>query len=547
MMRCTQKPRQSLARLTLLFTLLFATIYVRYVLGTVAGAELHAGSWVVLVAKTAVELVASAFGIGFLMSAFAFLFMRDSRDLDVPPDSASKPSIGIVYLCCDDADWSALESLTRLSYDGPLRLFIHDDSRSDGSRAEVDRMAARLAVLRPWEVEVLRRAERSGGKAGAVNYVLKHTRHLYEFFLLCDNDSTVIDPDTIQRALEHTDPADVATVQFRSVPVTDRGYCGANRRLAESIGAFHAFLAPAARFGWMPFIGHNALLRTTAVQQVGGMTPDFFSDDLDLTVRLNLVGGLIVYAPEIEMGEKHPPSYTAFRKRSYKWAYGCVQTLRAHWLVVLTSSQFSLAEKLSFFQFAGFYCLQCLLLAYLCFVLLAVPFGALGTFVPDRNASLLVGIVLVGMVYAPLLSFYVKTPGSRRRGWIATLALCGLVYGGTDFSVLRGVIDALCRRRRAWIPTNGVSATAVDPALLAEAGFGLLLLTVPIVYMPELLYLPCWFLFAGKFLFGPALSLLYRDEPHDAFASFDRALDRDHRPAAFDTDERATLEQVGAS
>ena len=300
------------------------------------------------------------------------------------------------------------------------------------------------------------------------------------------------------------------------MPVNDPSYCGANRRLSASIGAFHAFLAPAARYGWMPFIGHNAMLRTRAVQEVGGLTPGFFSDDLDLTVRLNLRGYRIAYAPGIAMGEKHPPSYTAFRKRSYKWAYGCVQTLRAHWWTVLRSRRFSFAEKLSFFQFAGFYCLQCVLLVYLCFVLFAVPLGALGVFMPDLVSSLLVGTVLVGLVYAPLLSFYVKDSATRTRGWITTLALCGLVYGGTDFSVLRGVTDAFAKRRRAWMPTNGVVAHAVDAGLFAEAAFGLALLIVPLVYLPELLYLPCWFLFAGKFLFGPALSTLYRDVPHDA-------------------------------
>jgi cellulose synthase/poly-beta-1,6-N-acetylglucosamine synthase-like glycosyltransferase len=128
----------------------------------------------------------------------------------------------------------------------------------------------------------------------------------------------------------------------------------------------HQFLAPAARFGWMPFIGHTALLRTSAVLSVGGLTPDFFSDDLDLTVRLNLARFRIAYAPDNEMGEKHPASYTAFHQRSYKWAYGCLQTLRAHWGNVLLSQHFSFAEKLLFFQFAGFYCLQCVLLAYLC-------------------------------------------------------------------------------------------------------------------------------------------------------------------------------------
>jgi hypothetical protein len=109
------------------------------------------------------------------------------------------------------------------------------------------------------------------------------------------------------------------------------------------------------------------------------------------------------------------------------------------------------------------------------------------------------------------------------------------------------VTDALRRRRRPWIPTNGVSATAVDPALFAEAAFGLLLLAVPILYFPELLYFPCWFLFAGKFLFGPALSLIYRDHPHDAFATRAGTVNHADRADVFDADECATLERVSAS
>jgi cellulose synthase/poly-beta-1,6-N-acetylglucosamine synthase-like glycosyltransferase len=229
--------------------------------------------------------------------------MRDTRPCGGRPGAATTPPVGIIYLCCDDADWSALESLTRLSYPGPLRLIIHDDSRDGDARVAVDRMAKRLSQLREWEVQILRRPHRTGGKPAAVNYALEQSAQLYEYFLLCDNDSTVLDPDTIQRALSYLELSTLGGVQFRSVPVADPGYCRANERLAESIGAFHAFLAPAARFGWMPFIGHNALLNTRAVQQVGGLTPDFFSDDLDLTVRLNLAGFRIAYAPEIAMGE----------------------------------------------------------------------------------------------------------------------------------------------------------------------------------------------------------------------------------------------------
>ncbi len=528
------RPRQHVAYGIVIGTGLFACGYSAYILRTVAHTPLGAVAAVLLVGKTAVELIASAYGIAFAASAIAFVAMRPP----LRPTSAacSLPPIGILYLCCDDADWSALESLAQLSYGGPLAVVIHDDSRDPAHREDVERMACQLRASRAWDVQVLRRQDKRGGKAGAVNYALAQTAHAYEYFVLCDNDSTILAPDTLERALPYMDVSSVGVVQFRSVPVHDPAYCAANTRLAESIAAFHAFLAPAARFGWMPFIGHNALLRTAAVQQVGGLTPDFFSDDLDLTVRLNLAGFRIAYAPDITMGEKHPPSYTAFRKRSYKWAYGCVQTLRAHVWRVLTARELSLAEKLSFVQFAGFYCLQSVLLLYLAFALLVIPFGVLGPTVPTLLPSLIVGMVLIGLVYAPLVAFYIKMPEHRSPGWLTTLVLCGLVYGGTDFSVFRGVTDALLRRRRAWVPTNGVAATAVDPMLFTEAAFGLLLLIVPILLLPELLYLPCWFLFAGKFLFGPALSLVYRDDPDLAVSTMAPRARAGQRVALFDAE-----------
>jgi hypothetical protein len=509
----SSKPSQKLAHAIVLGSLLFAAWYIQHVLASVDTVGLTTIAWSILATKTLIELGAGVYAIAFLAGAIAYLFMRDGESQRQSQSPAGCP-VGLVYLCCDDVDRTALMSLTRLTYDGPLILVIHDDSRGQAVQAEVDAIAQALRSARVWDVRVLRRGEKTGGKAAAVNYVLEQTGHLFDYFLLCDNDSTVLDPDTVGRALDRFDGPNIAIVQCRTVHVMDPHYCPTNRLLAQSISAFHAFLAPAARFGWMPFIGHNAFLRTSAVRGVGGLTPDFFSDDLDLTVRLNLRGFRVVYAPEIAMGEKHPPSYAAFRKRSYKWAYGCIQTLRAHWRSVLTSSQFTVAEKLSFFQFAGFYCLQCILLAYLALVLLAIPLGAMGLVRVSVVPNVLMGSLLMLLVYAPLLSYYARAP-RRERGWVRTVVLCGLIYGGTDFAVFRGVVDALSRRKRRWIPTNQVSAAPFSPALFAEAGFGLLLLAVPLAQLPQLFYLPCWYLFAGKFLFTPALSLLYRDEEHD--------------------------------
>ena len=504
------RPSQRLFALTVTTWSILSVTYVAYLAHSLRGVSLDALTLGLVVAKTAVELVAGLYGLAFFLGAIAYLGMRE-RTVDRGAALSNPPPVGIVYLCCDDADRVALESLTALDYPGRITLIVQDDSRTTEGRRELETLLASVKKRVSWDVRLLRRPERDGGKPAAVNYVLEQTAHLYDYFLLCDNDSIIVDPSTVRRAIHRfADAPDIGVVQCRTIHVPDARYCDTNALLAQSISAFHAFLAPAARFGWMPFIGHNAFLRTTAVQDVDGMTPGFFSDDLDLTVRLNLRGHRVVYADDIAMAEIHPPSYAAFRKRSYKWAYGCVQSLRAHCRAVVTSSEFSPAAKFSFFQFTGFYLLQALLFFYLVFVLVAIPMGALGGVSPNLAPSLIVGTVLVGLVYAPLLAYYVKA-STRAAGWRRALLLCGLVYGGTDFSVLRGVCDGFLRRTRRWVPTNQVTARTMDRVVLAEAVFGFGLLLVPALRLPELLFLPCWYLFAGKFLFGPALSHLYQD------------------------------------
>ena len=488
-------------------TALFGFFYIRFLIGRLEGTQLAWFAVALLGVKTVVEIVASFYAFAYLFNAVAYLCsprrmgarIRTSRDT---------PAVALLYLCCDDLDEDALLSLQDLDYSGPLYLILHDDSSRRESRAALNALADSLRRRGRWKVIVLRRPFRTGGKPGAINYVLDRTAHLYEYFLLLDNDSTVVDPETIQKILPYFDRPEVAAVQCRPVAAESSTYCTANRLLARAIGAFHVILSPCARFGWVPFVGHNAMLRTRHVVGVGGLTPGFFSDDLDLTVRLNLEGLSVLYAPDVFMAEKHPPHYAAFRKRSYKWAFGCMQTLKRHSGAVLISGRFTLAQQVSFFQFVGFYLMQAVLLAYLvvAFILAPIVFGA---YPVSIGINAVFGALLVFLVYLPFLAYFLTE--DRRPGWFRSLILCGLVYGGADFSVARGVWDGLWYRSRPWIPTNSVVTGKNGRRDLAEALFGMALLGGPFARFPALLYVPSIYLFAGKFLFGPALSILYED------------------------------------
>lgn len=504
--------RKSLAYGIALSTVLFGAAYIAYVSSRLESVELSLFATALLTFKVGTEVFASFFGLASLLTAAAYLCLRAERKTPLPANSDSFPPLCIVYLCCNDLDVPALESLARLEYRGKLYLLVHDDAPSPSPSAMLLQSLDRLRRTSHAEVILLRRPEKNGGKAGAVNYVLEQTGHLYTYFLLCDNDSAAVDPLAIEKAIARFHDDKVAVVQCRSVAIDSAAYSSVNRLLSRSIDVFHLFLSVSARFGWPLFIGHNAVLRTSAVRSVGGFTPGFFADDLDLTLRLNLNGYSVVYAADVNFGEKHPASYFAFRRRSYKWSYGCMQMLKRHTWTVLTTRRLGFAEKLSFFYFAGFYVTQSVLLAYLVVAFVVAPFF-LQSYQFSKTASLIGGTVIVGSIYLPILAYFGKAREARRR--LGSVAMCGLVYGTTDFACLRGIADCLLGRKRQWVPTNARLRGENSFPLLLEAIFGLALFTAPLLSFPAVLYLPCAYVFAGKFLFGPAIAIAYRDREMD--------------------------------
>jgi hypothetical protein len=94
---------------------------------------------------------------------------------------------------------------------------------------------------------------------------------------------------------------------------------------------------------------------------------------------------------------------------------------------------------------------------------------------------------------------------------LATVVLCALVYGSTDFVVARAVWDAIWGHERAWLPTNQRTLDSPEGPVLGEALFSLLLLLTPLLTVPALLWLPSAYFFGGKFLFSPAILRVYDD------------------------------------
>jgi cellulose synthase/poly-beta-1,6-N-acetylglucosamine synthase-like glycosyltransferase len=436
-------------------------------------------------------------------------YLQQKRDKPVfKPIGSDYPPVAILYMCCNDLDPDALLSLAMLEYPGELKVIVHDDSQNPQENARVDCICEEIKRRSGRPVLVLRRPTHEGGKPGAVQYVLEQTHHLYDFFLLADSDSYVKSPDVLTQAVSRFDRSEIAIVQCRNRTRQIEKDGPFAKALAWSIDIFDVFMRGVFSYFWSPFVGHNAVLRASAVMKVGGMRPGFFADDIDLSVRLQNQGYVIRYCPDLEISETHPRNYRAFCMRTYKWAMGCVQVLREHTRCVLRSKGFSLLQKIGFFLFCGFYVFQAAVFIYFITICLVMPF--VFPHLPlEFIAPLFIGALFPMTVFAPASVYLWKH--HRERFWSILIACAG-AYGSTDFHVIRGLLRGLVGQSR-WIPTNCIDSQGLTIFTWVPYILGLLMLVVPLWQAPWILLVPTTVLFISKFLFIPAIARYYRETP----------------------------------
>ncbi|KAJ3534694.1 hypothetical protein NM688_g7097 [Phlebia brevispora] len=158
---------------------------------------------------------------------------------------------------------------------------------------------------------------------------------LGEIILLVDSDTVVPEDCFRDAARELSECPDVAIIQHESDVMQvahhyfENGIAHFTRRINKciSLGCANGEVAP--------FVGHNAFLRWSAVQEVSFVDPDDgvkkiwsesnVSEDFDMALRLQLQGYIIRWATYSDGGFKEGVSLTCDDElnRWQKYAYGC--------------------------------------------------------------------------------------------------------------------------------------------------------------------------------------------------------------------------------
>ncbi len=223
-----------------------------------------------------------------------------------------------------------------------VKVYVADDS-SDETAEHIDRLVSGL-VRDGFSFKVIRRANRDGFKAGALEQTLKETTEA--FFAVFDADF-VPPEDFLDRTVPYMVNEDVGFVQCRWGHL-DRDYNSITESLAVGVDA-HFLVEQQGRYGsgyFMNFNGSAGLLRTEAVAKAGGWGTDTLAEDLDLSYRIQLVGYRGVYLDDVEVPGELPPTITSLKRQQGRWARGSIQTARKLLGRIRKSKELSVSQKL---------------------------------------------------------------------------------------------------------------------------------------------------------------------------------------------------------
>ena len=261
----------------------------------------------------------------FFTFSFTMTLTKRAFSLFVPPFPLPKlngleedPRVAVLHTTMNDV---VPECLERIQQTHPVDVYVLDDSTDPEKQRTVDRISLERGYA------VVRRGERVGYKAGAINSWLRQYGSQYDYFVLFLDADSLLPEDWVQECLryaEHPASRDVAIFQGL-INIWNLDW-----RFTRTLAPMHRISQDewekkmADYLDAVVFYGHNALLRTRLVVEAGGFPTEFVSEDFALAVRLANLGYHCRFVP-LHTYEALPENVRGFVRRQNKWTRGAME------------------------------------------------------------------------------------------------------------------------------------------------------------------------------------------------------------------------------
>lgn len=380
------------------------------------------------------------------------------------------PRVALLMTVCDDSNSSRWSTLVQSypNYD----VFILDDSKNPAEQALVDKS----------DQIVVRRPEKHAFKAGNLNHWLGKYGNAYKYFVILDSDS-LISNDFVKEMVsfaEHPANGRIAVFQSYIYPIDAKTIFS---RVLGSMTRFRFYVADrfANRTGLVLSWGHNQMIRTDAVRQVGGFCESITPEDTSISLGLSQIG-YSVRLVNVTSYDTDPQDIFSFIRRIARWAGQTAEVFTLPW----SGASFRLKLLLCYHLYS--YTIHNIYLVLLIYT--AWGFDARGIspmklfeFIGNNIQELwLWTLVLVEMSVLWLVQFLLRVYLGRRAGismkeFFRHTFLATALHSFSGFSVNVSVIRGLIGRKMNFTPTNARTPSSSEmnlPYFARDALFWLL-------------------------------------------------------------------------
>lgn len=269
-------------------------------------------------------------------------------ETDVVTPLPPRIKVAILYTTCNDFNEGSCKALLRQDYEN-YTLFVLDDSDSDQYVSKVKE----FCDMYRDQCKRIERVGRQGYKAGNLNHALNEIDEIRdaEYFLLADADQGLTDPSFLKRLIAAMlkGSSSVPFVQAANMSEKTPGVIGMShfeQLMSLSIDFFYRRDLPIrVTDGFVPMLGHGALVRRSAWEEVHGF-PEIVSEDLGFALRCARYGHPGTYVEEPWTIERFPYDFGGFTLRLRKYAAGTAELIRREVLSFLQKdSHARLSEK----------------------------------------------------------------------------------------------------------------------------------------------------------------------------------------------------------
>jgi cellulose synthase/poly-beta-1,6-N-acetylglucosamine synthase-like glycosyltransferase len=440
---------------------------------------------------------------------------RRYRSPAPPEDPDYRPTVCVQLPIYDERDvvrqlTAACARMAQTYGTDRARILLLDDS-NDETAAEVD-AAIRDFRAQGVRIDLLRRNNRSGYKAGALQAALEATDE--EFIVVFDADF-LPPPDFLLRTIPFFRRDErLGIIQTRW---THRNMDASliTRAISHAIDV-HFLVEQPGRFAsgvFLNFNGSGGVLRRQAVIAAGGWQSDTLAEDLDLSYRMQAIGYRILFLRDVPAPGEIPPTIPNFKQQQGRWALGSIRAARKILPGILRDRSLDLRRRVeALLHMTGYMIQPFMVLTFLLTcaaailgikffrisptIILAPPVGGaypletIGLILLQALAWLALDLSIVLCTLAPWMSllYALKLQRLPLIPNLPSLFFLLFISFGISLSIFRGVLRAFFTKRSwEWTRTpkasdprsaSGGSAGSyglpLDPLWMWEFGFGLL-------------------------------------------------------------------------